>query len=350
MRLVRPMKVGEALTLAQTNVPEAPPAAYAPGTTYADGAQVSDLDADGFTYRVYQSLADGNLGHPLDDGAWWFALADTYAAWSEGTTYAAGHRVISTDTHHAYESLAADNLGNAVTDVTKWLDLGATNAYAMFDQFNSTQTAAARSVSFEVTVAGRADAVALLNLVAASVDIEMSTAGDGVIFSRSYNLVSNSGINSWYEYYFEPIIRRGDLVAYDLPNYANPTFRITIHEPAGTAKIGVAVIGQSKQLGDLLIGAKTGIQDYSRKETDDFGNFTIVQRAYAKRATYKLRVDNTRIDALSALLASYRAEPIVWVGADTYTSTWVYGFYRDFSIEIAFALDSYLSLELEGLT
>ena len=50
------------------------------------------------------------------------------------------------------------------------------------------------------------------------------------------------------------------------------------------------------------------------------------------------------------MLAAYRAEPMLWIGSEQYASTWVYGFYRDFSVEITFPNQSYLNLGLEGLT
>jgi hypothetical protein len=351
MRIIRPITIDSAnLTLDSSNVPETPPAAYNGGTTYADGDLVSVLQADGFTYKVYESLQGSNTGNAVTDTDWWLFLAETYAEYNAGTTYDVDDIVISTTDHHAYQALTDGESGNSLSYTAKWLDLGANNRYAMFDNSNSTQTLNGASIVVEVTVDGRADAVSLLNMVAASVQIVMETAADGEIYNETFNLVSDSGVNNWYEYFFEPIIRRGDLTVYDLPSNANPTFTITINEPGDIAKVGAMVVGQSRDLGYLLYGARTGIQDYSRKEADEFGNFTIVQRAFAKRATFKVLVDNTRIDALSALLASYRAEAVVWVGVDDYTSTWIYGFYKDFAFEIAFQDKSYLTLELEGLT
>lgn len=349
MRIIRPITVDSGnLVLDSTNIPQAPPPAYDSGATYADGDVVAVLQGDGFTWKVYESLVDSNTGNAVTDDAWWLYVADTYDAYDAGDTYAEGARI--TSGNHVYESLAGGNTGHPVTDPAWWLDIGATNAYAMFDKSNTTQAARAESITFEVSVSGRADAIGLLNIVGATVDIAISTEIDGEIYNETFDLVSNSGIDNWYEYYFEPIVRRGDLVVYNLPNYANTTFTVTLHEPSSTAKIGVALFGQSKDLGDLLYGAKTGIQDYSRKEADEFGNFTIVQRNYAKRGSYKILVDNDRVDAISAVLAAYRAEAVLWVGADQFASTWVYGFYRDFNIEIAFYNQSYLTLELEGLT
>jgi len=350
MRIIRPITIDSLdLTLVSSNVPETPPAAYSAGTTYAVGDLVSVTT--GTTSLVYESKVNSNLGNtPASSPTQWLFLGTTYAVYSGATTYALDDIVISTTAHHAYQSLQASNTGHSLADIAWWLDLGPTNRYNMFDQSNSTQTINGEDIVVELSVSGRADSVSLLNMVAATVRIVMTTVADGTLYDVTHDLVSDSGVNNWYEYFFEPIIRRGDHVVYDLPSNADPTFTITISEPGATAKVGACVIGQSRDLGYLLYGARTGIQDYSRKEADDFGNFTIVQRAFAKRASFKIIVDNARIDALSALLASYRAEAVVWVGVDDYTSTWIYGFYKDFAFEIAFMEQSYLTLELEGLT
>jgi hypothetical protein len=39
----------------------------------------------------------------------------------------------------------------------------------------------------------------------------------------------------------------------------------------------------------------------------------------------------------------------VWVGSEEYASMIVYGFYKDFSIEISYPTVSICSLEIEGL-
>jgi hypothetical protein len=275
-------------------------------------------------------------------------VAQEYSTYDPAVTYAKAARV--TSGLNAFESVADGNVGNALSDAAWWLDLGASNPYRMYDQYNGTQTQNAGAIVDTLSAAGRVDTIALLNVSAASVHITMSTASDGVIYDETQSLVSSSGINTWYDYFYEPIVRKTDVVFQDVPNFANPTIALTINQPSGIAKVGVAIIGQAKDLGDVVYGAQTGIQDYSKKETDDFGNFMIVKRAYAKRGSFKLIVDNARVDALNVLLAGYRAEPILWIGTDTYASTWIYGFYRDFSVEIAFRNHSNLNLELEGLT
>lgn len=351
MRLIRPLTISAGtLSLSSTSVPETPPAVWSSGTTYSLAQTVSVLQADLFTYKVYESLQNSNLNHVVSDTAWWRYLADTYGVYSGATTYGLDYKVIDATNHRVYQSLIASNTGNSLSSAAHWLDTGPTNAYNMFDESNTTQTSRKESITVTVVATGRADAVSILNMSASTVRVVMSTAESGTLYDVTHNLVTDSGINDWYEYFFEPIVKKGDLLIYDLPANTNPTFTITINQPNDTTLVGSLVIGQHRDLGNLLYGARVGIQDYSRKEADDFGNYTIIERAFAKKATFKVVVENAKVDALTALLATYRATAIVWIGSDDFTSTWIYGFYKDFSAEIAFTNHSYLYLDIEGLT
>lgn len=111
-------------------------------------------------------------------------------------------------------------------------------------------------------------------------------------------------------------------------------------------------MGTFYTLGDTQYGASVGIIDYSRKETDAFGVTTFVRRAYSKRMSAKLMLDNVQMNKVQRVLADLRATPCAWIGADdvTYAPLVVYGFYKDFSIEVAYPTASYCSLEVEGLT
>lgn len=286
-------------------------------------------------------LTAGTIYYALDVTTDTFKLAATVGGAAIETTGS------QSGTHTLFDN---PNVGFALTEAGKWQDQGPTNRYAMFDQSNTSATECGGGIDVEVEVSGRADAVALFNIVGNALNVTITTDDDGEIYNEDINLVSTSGISDWWAYFFEPIVRRGDIVLYDLPLNANPTFHVTLTEPSATASIGTMVVGLSRDIGSLVYGAKTGIQDFSRKEQDDFGNFTIVERAFAKRATFKLMVQNGAVDAISTLLSSYRATPVVWVGADEYSSTWLYGWARDWNVEIAFTSHSYLNLELEGLT
>lgn len=271
------------------------------------------------------------------------------AAYSSGTTYALGDQVGDLATHKVYESLAAGNLGNPLTNATKWLDLGANNRWRMFDNVNGSVTSNASSIDVTISVTGRADSVALLNITASTVQIIVKS-GATTVYNQTQSLISDSGITDWYAWFFEPIVRMNNLIVTDIPQYGNPTIQVIANEPTGTASIGTMVTGLIYNMGGTVYGARVGILDYSRKTTDSFGNTTVAKRPYSKRGNFKVTIDSGQVDAIQDLLAQYRATPIVYIGTDDYASTWLYGFYKSFDIDISYPTKSFCTLEVEGLT
>lgn len=283
------------------------------------------------------SLIDSNIDENAD-----------YADYNPATTYSEGDIVIGID-HHEYESLAGSNTGNALSDQAWWLDLGANRRWRMFDLSNSTQSTNADTIEVEIDVVGRANGVALMNIAADTAQIIVTTV-DGEIYNQTYDLTSDSGVNNWYAYFFEPIVRTGDLVITDLPINANPTIQVILTATGSTVRIGTLIVGQSFLIGATVYGADIGIQDYSRVVADEFGNWTLVVRGFAKRATYNVVADAGRTDAITAFLASIRATPCVFRGSGPYTSLYVFGIAKDWRGKIAKPSNTDFFLDVEGLT
>lgn len=276
-----------------------------------------------------------------------------YAAWSSSTTYVQGERVSVTlaDSHKVYESLQSANTNNSpATSPLWWVEVGGTNRWKMFDQSITSQTSNADSIDCVFQADGYINAVALLNTYAEAARIQVTDSVDGLVYDQTFSLVSGGGITDWWAYFFEPITYVSDKVITDMPMYANSTVQVTLSLSGGTVLCGGCVLGLSSEIGGVQYGASVGIQDYSVKQRDQFGNYTILQRAFSKRATFQILVENYLVDIVQAMLASYRATPIVYFGSDLYSSTIVYGFYKDFSIVISQPSHSVCSLEIEGLT
>lgn len=278
-------------------------------------------------------------------------ISDTfdYALWSSGTTYAVNAIVVGTN-HHEYQSLQAANIGHSLSDPLWWLDLGFDRRWRMFDQSNSSQSSYATTIDVSILVSGRANAVSLLNIAADTVQIIATTVASGEVYNKTFNLTSDSGINNWFDYFFEPIVRKGDLVVTDLPTNGDPTIRVIVTATGSTVRIGTLVVGQSLYIGATIYGAKIGMNDYSRKVVDAFGNYTIVQRAFAKTADFKVWLDSAKVDATAAFLPTIRAIPCVYKGTDQYAGTYIYGFFKTWSVEITSPNKSYCLLTIEGLT
>jgi hypothetical protein len=154
-------------------------------------------------------------------------------------------------------------------------------------------------------------------------------------------------------YFFEPFVQLGEVVLTDLPPYLNA--QITLSLSSGSAvSIGEMLIGTVYTLGaeGTEQGATVGIIDYSRKDTDpDTGVTTFVERAFSKRMSGQFLVNNESINGVQRILADVRAVPSVYIGSENaaYAPLVVYGFYRDFSIDIAYPTKSWCRLEIEGL-
>ena len=274
-----------------------------------------------------------------------------HAAWAAGTAYSVGNRVIRTSTHRIYERLIAGTTATLPElDAVNWIDIAPTNRWAMFDSEVSTQTALASPLTV-VIKPGFVNGIALFGLVGDSLTVTVrdSLAGS-VVYSRTLAL-DGTILADWYQYFFEPYVQRADVVLTDLPPYGDAHITLTL-TGSGTVKCGIVALGTVYTLGDTQQGASVSIVDYSRKETDAFGVTSFVQRAYSKRMSVNLLLANAQLNKTQRVLADLRASPAAWVGTDApgYEPLTVYGFYKDFSIDIAYPQLSYCSLEIEGLT
>jgi hypothetical protein len=275
-----------------------------------------------------------------------------YAAYNSGTTYALGALVIviGTNVHTIYESLQAGNVGHdPITSSTWWLDRGKTNKWKMFDALVNSQTVYAGDITFTLAITGRVNSISFLNVYASAIRVVMTDAVDGVVYDETDDLRSDLGITDWWAWFFEPPEWNGESIVTGLPTYSNPTLSITISGIAGESRCGTCVVGLTRDMGLTQFGASVGIQDYSVKTRDTWGNFTIREQAFNKRVNFTLNVPSGMVDRLQNLLAEYRATPILYIGADEYGATAVLGFYKDFSISIAYFSYSVCTIEIEGL-
>lgn len=135
----------------------------------------------------------------------------------------------------------------------------------------------------------------------------------------------------------------------DLPAYGTAQLSVTVDNAGDPAACGHLVTGTQADLGVALYGTSVGITDYSRKDTDEFGNALVVERAYSKRAEFDLRLDTARVGAIQRLLASIRARPVVWIGEPSYEATVLFGFFKDFTLSISGPSLSDGTLTVEGL-
>lgn len=275
---------------------------------------------------------------------------ETVAAYNPATTYAKDAEVNYSNS--IYVSLSAGNTGNTPdTSPTFWLRKSANNTYSMFDEFVNTQTTAASPLVIELKPGEMVNSLAFFNLGGVT-DIHIvvkDSPGGTTVLDETYNL-DDTTIIDWYMYFFEPYDLRTDFVLQNIPPYPNAVITCTFTS-GSSVQVGTVVFGNVYQIGKTQYGVTTGIRDYSTKNVNTFGITTFTQRAFSKRMEANVYINNSDLRFVQKLLQDLRATPTVWIGsdADGYDVLSVYGYYRDFNIEIPYPNNSFCRLEIEGL-
>lgn len=298
-----------------------------------------------FTVVVPTPITDANLVSST-------IAEDDYPEYNGATEYAAGERVIvsTAGVHKIFESAIAANTGNQPEDSpVAWLEVGPTSRWAAFDESGGTLSQGASPVEFVIT-GDLINSIALLEVTGLSVRIQASNPSNGTYYDKTITLEDSAIIDDWYEHFYAEFRKERNVVVTDIPAIVMSTYTITITGDSAAA-VGTFVMGRKAEFGFTEYRPKVGIIDYSRKEVDQFGKINLIKRPYSRRMDVSIRCQNVAIDAIYRTLADLRATAVLWIGAgDLYEILTIYGFYRDFSIDIAYAKESFCSLQIEGLS
>lgn len=285
-------------------------------------------------------------------------VAEPYAgetAWNAGTSYNVNDVavVITGGYHRKYKRLVSGTTPTSPPlDATNWQDIGPTNRWAMFDDETNTQTTNSSSIVATVNVGQNANGLALIELVGSSVTVTVKdTPGGTTVYTSTTNL-EQSLVLDWYQYFFEPFSQKSTVVLTDLPPYPNMAVTMDL-SGTGTVKCGGMIIGTLYSLGTTNYNATAGIRDYSTKDTNSTtGIVTLIPGKFSKRLKAKLQVRAAQVGPLQQLFYDIRATPCFWIGDDsnTYDALQVFGFYRDFELDVAYPEVSFYSLDIEGMT
>lgn len=279
---------------------------------------------------------------------------DDHDEWSAGTSYTVGNRVILLSTHRIYEAVGSSTGVNPATDDgTNWLDIGATNRFKAFDQKISDPVIQLDSIQYTLTDDNSIPtAVALFGVKGVSATVKVTDALEGVVFEETKSLLDSDEVFDWFSYFFEDINFVRTILFTNLPPYRGATVEVTVTQTTGEiAELGQLVFGYLLDLGLTTYGTAISIQDFSRKETDAFGNFIVVERAFANLVDFDVRLPTQTAGRVRRILADFRATPIVYIGnEDSSFGTVVYGFYRNFDITLDTPSLSFAAIEVEGLS
>tara|TARA_R110000822_G_scaffold3317_1_gene14747 strand:+ start:3712 stop:4959 length:1248 start_codon:yes stop_codon:yes gene_type:complete len=181
---------------------------------------------------------------------------------------------------------------------------------------------------------------------------DITVKGAGEVYNTTVSLIDNRNIVDWFTYFFEDQVQKETAQFIDIPPYRNAAISVTVTANTGEdAKLGQIVFGYLTDIGATTYGTSISIEDFSRKETDAFGNFIVVQRAFSQLADFDVEFETPNARRIQRTLAGLRAVPVVYIGSnDTAYGTTIYGFYRRFDLTLETPSLSFGAIEVEGLT
>lgn len=345
--ITRPLEVTAANVT--SNVPETPPAAYNPATSYSIDGTASVLSGtNNTTADVYRSLVNSNLGNaPASSPAQWLFLGTLYADWNSGTAYSVGARV-----SHAHSLWDAVQPGSAkepgtTTGAAYWSRTSETEVLKMFGESPGIKTEWAKEIATSIDTIGIVNSVGLIEVNAASASVKMTEDGT-VLYDETVSLIDNSIVSNWFDYFFEPIRYRTDYTFDDLPAGFDPTIDLTLTS-GGTVSIGKVAIGQRRVIGQTVYPSTLGSTDFSNIEQDEFGSPPyITKRRAAKRNQYLIRVEEADIDWVYKFLADVQATALLISASPRFAAMTSYGLLGEWKEELSGPNSSLISAEVKG--
>jgi len=269
--------------------------------------------------------------------------------YSSATTYSLGNRVflpVDGKTYICVQAPALDKIPNA--NPLYWTIADPSNRWAMFDNSTSFATRGTTLLAVTIELPQRYNSLSLHGLVGNRVTVTQ-TQGSTILMSETKDLLSGS--TSWYNYFYEPKEQLHTCVFTNLVPAIGSILNISI-DGAIVACSNLS-LGNSFELGESQYGASTSILDYSKKETTSAGVLKLSKGSFSKRMSSTIVLTRARYNAVSSALEGVRGTAATWVGVSDsteYEPMTIFGFFRDFNIEVSNYSHHTCSLEVEGLT
>jgi hypothetical protein len=252
------------------------------------------------------SVSDSTVAEP--DGS--MVGARSEPAWNAATSYTIGQRVSRASVHRCFVAIAAGVSATAPEDSPlRWVDDGPTNRWAMFDASGSTQTLYDGDLTVVVTPSGGVTDISFFRMENV---LSITLASPGLL-TATFSLLVWYG-EPWVSYYFDLPQNRAayDIEGIQVANDREFTLTFEQQDPSLPVAIGIVAFGRYEDLGCAEFGASASVVDYSRIDTDVYGNTKIVQGRSATDLSASTVISFEEANRVKALVERYRATPCAW--------------------------------------
>lgn len=285
-------------------------------------------------------------------------------AYNPGTSYSTGNTALYQNA--IWEAQTAVQGVDPMTGNSRkprlWLRVRSINPHAMFDGVigDASQSSDVwpvhdgNGIQVEILPPGVVNTVVFFGLKGASVRIEVIDELEGVVYDTTKSLISTTGIDNWWSYFFEPITQESDIliddVFDDLPQY-RARLRISIQALEGeSAACGLCLMGSQRELGKLKHATDVSVLDFSTRERDQWGRVDLRRGDGAKVGNFKVIMKASQSDATYAILERYRSTAMVFIGTSLFRSSIIYGYYEDMRISYDNVAHHSATIDVVGLT
>ncbi|MDK3020763.1 hypothetical protein [Pseudodonghicola flavimaris] len=269
------------------------------------------------------------------------------------TTYNLGDLVTDPATMIEYESQGAGNLGNtpATDDGTWWVATGYANSMRMVDGFLSAQTTNANSIELVLDIGQLFTSVVCFNVSAQEVTLSIKEDA-AEIFSQTIDMVRTDDVQDLWDYFFTEPEYKTVAIFPSVPGFAGAQATLTISAPSDTAKIGEAFFGYGRFIGETLEGSGPQFKDYSVKEANDYGEFTVVERPFSRGASFEVGINPQDTERIMRILEENRAKVCAFFPADEmeHYGLTIAGFLTKFSPGLKHRGIVPVNINVEGVT
>lgn len=288
---------------------------------------------------------------------------DDHDDWSSAVSYVRGSYVISKATHTVYRSLTDANLANdpdlefaAFSDplitnpgVKNWVLMGATNLWRLFDGKPSQTCQSDDGITVEMTPNIAIGAVSGFNVDAANISVKVFD-GENIVYDENQDLIDETGVIDALKYYTLPYLKQTEFAFLDLPILM--AGRVVVTFTGGQCSVGQLVVGGLETIGrSVTDGSGFSIMDFSRINTDDYGNVTTVQGAAVKVSEYPIVVGTQQLQFTYEKFNKLRGgQAVVWIGpGGARVGSMTYGYFRSFSNVYQTRDYSEVSIQVQGI-
>lgn len=276
----------------------------------------------------------------------------TELEWTPGT-YVAGDRRYLPASFDLYEVTAVSTSDEpavgAAAATPSWVRVGKINRWRMFSASVGEQTVMASSIVLDIATNPAVNAVALFGVEAATVEI-VTYAGELETSRTTKSMTNLFEVTDWYEYYFQPVVQISEGVILTMPSYGTTRMVITITNSSSSVAVGKLVIGTAVSLGDTYWDFGTGISDFSFRQQDDWGGFTVTERPFSRPGDFAVHMPAIKVPGILRELAAVRAKPTVYIGSPDSPESIVIGFYKEVTVRRVGPNHSRMEIDIEGLT